>query len=80
MRNLLEQLSHELTNYVHLHREAPAIRLTRTGAGQTTITAKLTDVGSDFIEVTGFRDDSPVLKVSRNQIADIAILPKGDKA
>lgn len=76
MRSLLEQLEAELTSYAHLNREGPAVRLLKTGQGQGYITARLTDVGKDFIEIRGFSDEVPPVKVSRAQIAEISILPK----
>ena len=63
MRSLLEQLETERNAYVREHRASPAVRLTRTGRNDAAITAVLSDVGSDYIEVRGFYVDSPIMKI-----------------
>jgi hypothetical protein len=75
MKNLLEALNAEREAYVKEHREAPVIHLTKTkGEG---LTGRLTDVGSDFIELSGFYMGSPVVKIARSQIADVEVIKKG---
>lgn len=77
MKNLLETLHAAREAYVIEHREAPVIHLTKTKGER--MTGKLTDVGSDFIELSGFYTGSPVIKIARSQIADIQFSQRGGK-
>jgi hypothetical protein len=69
MKNLLETLNAEREAYVTAHREAPVVHLTKTKGER--MTGRLTDVGADFIELSGFYTGSPVVKIARSQIADV---------
>ena len=75
MRSLLEQLRIEVDSFVREHREAPVVRLTRTRDNQI-MTAKLVDVGTDFVELEGFTSNPLHVKISRSQIAEITLLGK----
>ena len=78
MKNLLQNLDAYRTDYVHLHREAPFIRLQRKGPGSVAQTCLLQDVGADFIEI-GIPGGKNRQLVSRDQIADVLILPREGK-
>lgn len=71
MKSLLERLEIERGEYVREHRESPSVHLTKTKGDR--ITGRLTDVGADFIELSGFYTGSPVVKIARSQIAEIEI-------
>ena len=72
MKDLLQRLSIERDAYIGEHRKSPTIQLTSTKGER--LLGLLVDVGSDFIEISGFYTGSPSKMIARSQIATVELL------
>lgn len=74
MRSLLEQLEVQRNAFVRENRDSPCVELIRTKGER--LLGKLTDVGSDYVEMSGFYTGSPVIKIARSQIAEVQFIDR----